>query len=224
MASLHCDGRTWDFSRCSLTGRVTLWPREACPTHCVGGERDEPGISIGPVLAVVPNLLNHSVRMVRLAQDYRRWAGARPVAVAGEVAAGRFDVTVAYRAGPDAEEVLFLPPQLASPDCFALRVRGVSMRDAGIEDGDYVLVRPQSRADNGDFVIAAAADADDPEGYVTLKQFFWEGDHIRLQPANASMAPIHLYPQRSKDPIQVQGVVVGAVRFEDEVATAAVRV
>jgi repressor LexA len=154
--------------------------------------------------------------MVRLAQDYRRWAGGRPVAVVGEVAAGRFDVTVAYRPGPDAEEILFLPP-MASRDCFALRVHGDSMQDAGIEDGDYVLVRPQSRADNGDFVIAAAADADDPEGYVTLKQFFWEGDHVRLQPANASMAPIHLYPQRRNDPIEIQGIVVGVVRIEDEV-------
>lgn len=217
MASSDTDGKTWDFSRCPLTGKLSLWPRDGCAPRWIGQD------TTGPVLAVMANLLNQGVRMIRLARSYQHWAEGRPVAVVGEIAAGRYDVTVAFYDGPtayydypDAADVLLLPSEWASPDTFALLVRGHSMQGAGIRDGDYVVVRRQSSADNGDFVVAAGPDADLPEGYVTLKQFFWEGDHIRLQPANDSMAPIHLYPHRGQDPIQIQGKVVAVVQVEEE--------
>ncbi len=202
-------GNHWDFLRSLENGQVTMWPRDHCRPHYIGTETPA-----GPSISFFPNPFNSAVVMIRLPRSHLEWAGGRPVAVVGEVAAGRYDVTVAYH--ESGEEVLLLPPEWARPGTFALRVRGHSMVGAGIAEGDYVIVRPQSIAESGDLVIAGLTDSDDPEGYITLKQLFWEGDHIRLQPANASMAPIHLYPQNGQDPVEIQGKVVAVVRVEDD--------
>ena len=71
-----------------------------------------------------------------------------------------------------------------STDSFLLRVRGDSMIEAHIVAGDLAVVRPQAVAENGDIVVALI------DGEATLKRFFHEGNQIRLQPENASMAPI----------------------------------
>jgi repressor LexA len=84
---------------------------------------------------------------------------------------------------------------------FALRVDGDSMRDEGILDGDYVIIERRDVAKNGDRVVALL-----PDGQTTLKTFFKESDHIRLQPANPAFEPI-----RVKD-CKVQGVVMGVLR------------
>jgi len=84
---------------------------------------------------------------------------------------------------------------------FCLRVDGESMRDEGILDGDYVLVERRDSARNGDRVVALL-----PNGETTLKTYFKESDHIRLQPANPSFEPI-----RVRD-CKVQGVVMGVLR------------
>jgi repressor LexA len=84
---------------------------------------------------------------------------------------------------------------------FALRVDGDSMRDEGILDGDYVIIERRDVAKNGDRVVALL-----PDGQTTLKTFFRETDHIRLQPANPAFEPI-----RVKD-CKVQGVVMGVLR------------
>jgi repressor LexA len=68
--------------------------------------------------------------------------------------------------------------------CFFLRVDGDSMIDAHILDGDLMLIRPQQSADNGQIVVAMV------DGDATLKRFYRERDHIRLQPENSTMAPI----------------------------------
>ncbi len=202
-------GNHWDFRRSPESGQITMWPRDHCRPHWIGTD-ETPADS--PV-SIFPNPFNSAVAMIRLARSYLEWAEGRPVAVVGEVAAGRYDVTVVYH--ESGEEVLLLPAEWARPGTFALRVRGHSMAGAGIAEGDYVIVRPQPTADSGDLVIAGLTDSDDPEGYITLKQLFWEGDHIRLQPANASMAPIHLYPQNGQDPVEIQGKVVAVVRVEE---------
>jgi repressor LexA len=82
-----------------------------------------------------------------------------------------------------------------------LRVRGKSMIDALIDDGDYVVVQPQATARDGDIVVALLED-----NGVTLKRFFREKDRVRLQPANASMEPIYA------NELQIQGKVVGVIR------------
>ena len=207
-------GKTWDFARSLSSGRVTLWPREGRAPRYIGRLEDMPAL-LESLISVVPHALEGRIPLLRLSPALARWAGSRPLAVVGEVAAGRYDVTVAYHLGPEALDILHLPPEWARAGYFALRVRGDSMREAGIREGDYVLVRPQSSADNGDLVVAGLTDSDAPEGYVTLKQFFWEGDHIRLQPANGAMAPIHLFPERGRDPVEIQGKVVAVVRVEE---------
>jgi repressor LexA len=83
---------------------------------------------------------------------------------------------------------------------YLLRIRGDSMRGAGILEGDFVVVRPQDTARDGDVVVALLGEE------ATVKRFFHESDHIRLQPENDAMAPI-----RSKE-VKVLGRVVGLLR------------
>jgi repressor LexA len=83
---------------------------------------------------------------------------------------------------------------------YILRVRGESMRDAGILPGDFVVVRPQETALDGEIVVAMVGEE------ATVKRFFRESDHVRLQPENAMMEPI-----RSKE-VRVLGRVVGLFR------------
>jgi repressor LexA len=83
---------------------------------------------------------------------------------------------------------------------YVLQVSGESMRDAGILAGDYVVVRPQNTAGDGDIIVALLGDE------ATVKRFFRETDHVRLQPENPAMEPI-----RSRD-VQVLGRVVGVFR------------
>jgi repressor LexA len=83
---------------------------------------------------------------------------------------------------------------------YLLRVRGDSMKDAGILEGDFVVIRPQDTARDGDVVVALLGEE------ATVKRFFHEADHVRLQPENEAMEPI-----RSKE-VKVLGRVVGLLR------------
>jgi repressor LexA len=83
---------------------------------------------------------------------------------------------------------------------YLLRIKGESMKDAGIIDGDYVVVHPQETARDGEVVVALLGED------ATVKRFFKESDHIRLQPENETMQPI-----RSKE-VRVLGKVVGLLR------------
>lgn len=96
---------------------------------------------------------------------------------------------------------LTLDPSLVkSDDVFALRVEGDSMIEAGILDGDYVLVRPQQSANNGDIVVALLDDE------VTVKRFYREADGIRLQPENARLEPLRV------PTVGICGKVTGLIR------------
>ena len=77
------------------------------------------------------------------------------------------------------------------------------MVDEGIHDGDFVIVRQQDSARNGDIVVALV------DGEATVKYYFHEGDRIRLEPANATMEPIFV---RADQQTLIQGVVVGVFR------------
>ncbi len=87
---------------------------------------------------------------------------------------------------------------------FGLRIRGTSMIDDGIFDGDYVFVRPQSTAKRGEIVVAMI------DGEATVKRFYHEGDRIRLQPANSTMMPI-IIREGTKE-VRILGVVVHSFR------------
>ena len=90
-----------------------------------------------------------------------------------------------------------------SKEVFVLEVRGDSMQDEAILDGDYVLVEKARTAHNGDIVVALVDQSD-----ATLKRFYREGESIRLQPSNVTMKPI-IVPAASVD---VQGRVIGVLR------------
>ena len=89
-------------------------------------------------------------------------------------------------------------------DCFALKIKGDSMIDDGIYDGDYVIVKPNPSPLNGAIVVATLED-----GTATLKRFFKENGRFRLQPANPTMEPIFI---DGSHPLEIQGVVVALFR------------
>lgn len=116
--------------------------------------------------------------------------------VIGSVAAG-----MPTLAAENIETTIPLPTEVVRDDAtFVLRVKGESMIDAGILDGDYVVVRQQPTAANGEIVVAMIEDE------ATVKRFFREADRIRLQPENPSMDPIY-----ARD-VNVLGKVVAVFR------------
>ena len=118
--------------------------------------------------------------------------------IAGTVRAGQLTPAI-----EDIQGYFSLDRQTMSGSFF-LRVAGDSMIEAGIFAGDLALIRPQAGADNGDTVVAMVA------GEATLKRFYREADHIRLQPANATMAPI-IVPAEGGE-VSIVGKVVGIYR------------
>jgi repressor LexA len=90
-------------------------------------------------------------------------------------------------------------------EVFALRVKGDSMIEDGIFDGDYIFVRKQLQANRGDTVVAMI------EGEATVKRYYPEGDNIRFQPANARMQPIVVRKREFKS-VNLLGIVVGVYR------------
>jgi repressor LexA len=119
------------------------------------------------------------------------------IPILGRVTAGLPILAVENRDG-----TLQLDPSLVKGhDTFALRVEGDSMVEAGILDGDYVLVRPQPSAENGDIVVALL-EGDE----VTVKRFYREASGFRLQPENARMTPMRV------PDVHICGKVTGLIR------------
>lgn len=94
-----------------------------------------------------------------------------------------------------------LPEDVPNGDCFFLKVRGDSMVNAGIYDGDRVLIRQQNTAKNGDIVVALVEDS------ATIKRYYKEKGHYRLQPENDLMEPIIV------DEVEILGVLAGLYRI-----------
>ncbi len=127
-------------------------------------------------------------------------AEAHVLPIVGEIAAG--GPIEAYQ---EVSETMPVPEFLApSGDAYLLRVRGDSMIEAHITDGDYVVIKPQQTARNGDIVVAQVE-----ENAVTLKRFFREQGRIRLQPANPA------YPPQFYDEVRIQGKLIGVIRRLD---------
>jgi repressor LexA len=124
------------------------------------------------------------------------------IRVVGTIAAGS-----PIEAIEDPSDVLELPVGSVPDDCYALRVRGTSMIDDHIDDGDLVVIRPQQTVDNGDIAVAIVSDATE-NGGATLKRFYREGEMVRLQPRNPAMLPIIV----RADQVEVRGKVVKLLR------------
>jgi repressor LexA len=115
---------------------------------------------------------------------------------------GRVTAGVPITASENIEDYFPLPNHFVKDDeVYMLSVMGESMIEVGIHDGDYVIVRQQSSANNGDIVVAMNEDDE-----ATVKTFYKEKDHIRLQPENASMEPIRL------NNVTILGKVIGLFR------------
>jgi repressor LexA len=121
------------------------------------------------------------------------------VPVIGKVTAGQPITAI-----ENIEEYFPLPDKMVSPDdqVFMLEIMGDSMVEAGILDGDYVIVRQQHTANNGDIVVAMT-----DENEATVKRFFKEKDYIRLQPENSNLEPIILRN------VTILGKVIGVYRM-----------
>lgn len=129
------------------------------------------------------------------------------IPVIGQIAAGLPIPVPGDLATEEFQETVDLGVELlgsSTEGLFALRVKGDSMIDALISDGDVVVLRQQVTCDNGDTVAVWLRD----ESETTLKKFFLEGERVRLQPANSTMAPIYTAP----DNVEVQGKLVTVIR------------
>ena len=126
-----------------------------------------------------------------------RTTAAATVPLLGVIAAGQ-----PIEAVETPEEIDVPSSLLGAGERYALRVRGDSMIEDGIHDGDAIVVRRTRRAENGQTVVAII------DGEATLKRFHQKGRWIELHPANAAMAPLHV-PAES---VEVRGVLVGLLR------------
>lgn len=130
-------------------------------------------------------------------QKIAGWIGGIEVPLLGYIAAGQ-PIEVLQ----DSNETIMVPPDMiGSRHTFVLQVKGSSMIEASIQDGDYVVVEQQETAENGEIVVALLN-----ENFATLKRYYREADHVRLEPANSTMNPII-----TKN-VQIQGRVVGIIR------------
>jgi len=123
--------------------------------------------------------------------------GARGVPLLGLVAAGR-----PIEPFPQEESIEVPSTLLGKGEHFVLRVRGESMIEDGILDGDFVVVSRREKAESGQTVVALV------RGEATLKRYYSEGQRVRLQPANAAMRPLTV---DARD-VMIQGVVTGLIR------------
>lgn len=134
-------------------------------------------------------------RALDLVRDLRP---SPPLPLVGRVAAG-----VPLLAEENIEELIDVPGFLRkSDDDFVLHVRGDSMADAGIYNGDYIVVHSQETAENGEIIVALVGTE------ATTKRFYREGRMIRLQPENELYDPIYV----AADEVQIVGKVVGVLR------------
>lgn len=140
---------------------------------------------------------NHS-RALEIAGKGDERAGVRELSLLGQVAAG---APIEAIEGPD---TISVPEEFVRRDnTFCLRVKGESMVDEGIRDGDYIIVEGRDAASPGETVVALVGDE------ATVKKYFPEqGGRVRLQPANSAMDPIFV----SEDQLRIRGVVVGLMR------------
>ncbi|MSO41813.1 MAG: transcriptional repressor LexA [Solirubrobacterales bacterium] len=136
-------------------------------------------------------------RAIEVLVERAKRAVGRGLPLVGSVAAG-----APILAEENIEEYLDVPSVIGGENGdYVLKVRGESMKDAGILDGDFVVVRPAEDASNGEIVVALVGDDE-----ATVKRYFREKDHVRLQPENKSMKAI-----KTRD-ARVLGLVVGVFR------------
>jgi len=145
---------------------------------------------------------NNSARSLMPVEELQEEMKKPPVGlpILGLIAAGSPIETISGHT-----ETLEVPPfMVGSKNSYVLQVKGQSMIEDGINDGDYVVVQEKDVASNGEIVVALVNNSE-----ATLKRYYKEARRIRLQPANSSMEPIYIEPGT---PLKIQGVVIGLIR------------
>ena len=142
-------------------------------------------------------------RAIEVLQGGRRAARVVPVPIIGTIAAGQ-PIPVPTDATDLSDVIEVSPEMVGERDVFALRVKGTSMIDALVNDGDVVILEQTSAPRDGEMVAAWLV----KEEETTLKKIYREGDRVRLQPANETMQPI--YTEAGN--VEVQGRVIAAIR------------
>jgi repressor LexA len=146
-------------------------------------------------------------RGIEVLGSKRRRAGIVEIPLLGSIAAGQpIPVPTSDRWASDAEETVTVTEDMVNghENVFALRVKGTSMIEDLIDDGDIVFLEPVSAVQNGDKVAVWLKD----RGEVTLKRIYHENGRVRLQPANSTMQPIYTEPSN----VEVQGRFVSSLR------------
>ncbi len=146
-------------------------------------------------------------RAIEVLHGGRRAQRVVPVPIIGSIAAGQpIPVPSADTWSADMSDSIEVAPEMVGDreNVFALRVKGTSMIDALVNDGDIVILEQAAAARDGDMVVAWLKN----EQEATLKRIFREGDRVRLQPANETMQPI--YTDASN--VEVQGRVIASIR------------
>jgi len=128
-----------------------------------------------------------------------------PIPIIGSIAAGQ-PIPVPSAESPDLSDTIEVAPETLGnrENVYALRVKGNSMIDALVNDGDIVLIQGVKKVQDGDMVAAWLVD----EQEATLKKIYHEGDRVRLQPANVTMEPIYADARN----VEVQGKVIATIR------------
>ena len=143
-----------------------------------------------------------------LDQDGQPVSNAPRVQIVGAIAAGIPIPAWSTEASESSQEfdTVEIAPELLRQHgtLFALRVKGTSMIDALIDDGDVVIIKPSNTVNNGETVVAWLKEEEE----TTLKKFYAEGSQVRLQPANSTMDPIYC----AADNVEVRGKVVSIIR------------
>ncbi len=156
-------------------------------------------------LSAVSTVYGHIQRLIRAGYLEKSKNSKREIILKNR---GRIPLLGVVSAGKPIEvledkEYIELPEFLKLPtECFVLKVRGNSMVDEGIMDGDYIFLIKNKKPENGDLVVALL------NGEVTLKKYYKEGKKIKLQPANPSYSPIYV---EEKD-INIQGILYAVIR------------
>ena len=157
-------------------------------------------------------VLRHLTALEKKGYIRRTPGSSRGIVVLGRFSSLSLPVVGSVAAGPLSEALEHVDDYLhvdaaliKGAGSFVLRVRGDSMIEAQIVDGDLAVVRPQSTADNGDIVVAMV------DGEATLKRFYWEEGRIRLQPENARLQPIILSADDGE--VTILGKVTGLLRL-----------
>ncbi len=149
---------------------------------------------------------SRAIRLLRCVDGQPFDSGSFDVPLCGVIAAGWPIPAPGDGAGRDIHATVRLTRDIVRErdGVYALRVRGNSMIDALVNDGDIVVLRHQQDANNGDMVAVWLA----RQGETTLKRFFHEGNRIRLQPENQTMSPIYADPRD----VRIQGKVIAVIR------------